>query len=59
MTHSFDDYHLLGMEHFDGGAERWDFNHDGEMSIFEENSRRSFDMVMFENIFGEENDEEA
>ncbi len=54
MDHSFENYHHLGMEHFDGGQDRWDFDHDGKMSIFEESARRSFDQIMFENIFGEE-----
>ena len=54
MAHTFNNYHHLGMENFDGGSDRWDFNHDGEMSIFEENSRRAYDQVMFDNIFGEE-----
>ena len=51
---TFDNYHHLGMENFDGGNDRWDFNHDGEMSIFEENSRRAYDQVMFDSIFGDE-----
>lgn len=54
MAYTFDNYHHLGMENFDGGNDRWDFNHDGEMSIFEENSRRAYDQVMFDNIFGED-----
>ncbi len=54
MAYTFDDYHHLGMENFDGGNDRWDFNHDGEMSIFEENSRRAYDQVMFDSIFGED-----
>lgn len=54
MAYTFDNYHHLGMENFDGGNDRWDFNHDGEMSIFEENSRRAYDQVMFDSIFGEE-----
>ena len=54
MSYTFDNYHHLGMENFDGGDDRWDFNHDGEMSIFEENSRRAYDQVMFDNIFGED-----
>lgn len=54
MAYTFDNYHHLGMENFDGGNARWDFNHDGEMSIFEENSRRAYDQVMFDSIFGEE-----
>ncbi len=54
MAFTFDNYHHLGMENFDGGNDRWDFNHDGEMSIFEENSRRAYDQVMFDNIFGDE-----
>ncbi len=54
MAYTFDNYHHLGMENFDGGNDRWDFNHDGEMSIFEENSRRAYDQVMFDSIFGED-----
>ncbi len=54
MAYTFNNYHHLGMENFDGGNDRWDFNHDGEMSIFEENSRRAYDQVMFDSIFGEE-----
>ena len=54
MAYTFDNYHHLGMENFDGGNDCWDFNHDGEMSIFEENSRRAYDQVMFDNIFGED-----
>lgn len=54
MAHTFKNYHHLGMENFDGGSDRWDFDHDGEMSIFEENSRRAYDQVMFDNIFGED-----
>lgn len=54
MAYTFDNYHHLGMENFDGGNDRWDFNHDGEMSVFEENSRRAYDQVMFDSIFGEE-----
>ena len=54
MAYTFDNYNHLGMENFDGGNDRWDFNHDGEMSIFEENSRRAYDQVMFDSIFGEE-----
>ncbi|WP_022755886.1 hypothetical protein [Butyrivibrio fibrisolvens] len=54
MAYTFDNYHHLGMENHDGGNERWDFNHDGEMSIFEENSRRAYDQVMFNNQYGEE-----
>jgi hypothetical protein len=54
MAYTFDNYHHLGMDNFDGGIDRWDFNHDGEMSIFEENSRRAYDQVMFDSIFGEE-----
>ena len=54
MAYTFDNYHHLGMENFDGGNDRWDFNHDGEMSIFEENSRRAYDQVMFDSVFGEE-----
>ena len=54
MAYTFDNYHHLGRENFDGGNDRWDFNHDGEMSIFEENSRRAYDQVMFDNIFGED-----
>ena len=53
MARSFDNYHHLGMENIDGGDDRWDFNHDGEMSIFEESSRRAYDQVMFDNIFGD------
>ncbi len=54
MAYTFNNYHHLGMENFDGGNDRWDFNHDGEMSIFEENSRRAYDQVMFDSIFSEE-----
>ncbi len=54
MAYTFDNYNHLGMENFDGENDRWDFNHDGEMSIFEENSRRAYDQVMFDSIFGEE-----
>lgn len=55
MSIDFNDYHHpFGMENYDGGNERWDFNHDGEMSIFEENSRRAYDQVMFNNQYGEE-----
>ena len=54
MAYTFDNYHHFGMENFDGGNDRWDFDHDGEMSIFEENSRRAYDQVMFDNIFGED-----
>lgn len=54
MAYTFDNYHHLGMENFDGGNDHWDFDHDGEMSIFEENSRRAYDQVMFDNIYGEE-----
>ncbi len=54
MANTFENYHHLGMENYDGGNDRWDFNHDGEMSIFEENSRRAYDQVMFDRIFGEE-----
>ncbi|WP_022759092.1 hypothetical protein [Butyrivibrio fibrisolvens] len=53
MAYSFDNYHHLGMENYDGGNDHWDFNHDGKMSLFEENSRRSFDQVMFDTNFGE------
>ena len=38
----------MGMERYDGGADRWDFDHDGEMSIFEENCRRVHDDMMYE-----------
>ena len=31
MAYTFDNYHHLGMENYDGGNGRWDFNHDGEM----------------------------
>ncbi len=54
MAYTFDNYHHLGMENYDGGNEHWDFNHDGEMSIFEENSRRAYDQVMFDSLYGEE-----
>ena len=54
MGISFNEFHHMGMERYDGGEERWDFDHDGEMSIFEENSRRAYDQVMFDNIFGED-----
>ena len=48
MGISFDEFHHFGMEKYDGGAERWDFDHDGEMSIFEENCRRVHDDMMYE-----------
>ncbi len=48
MGISFDEFHHFGMEKYDGGAERWDFDHDGEMSIFEENCRRVHDDMMME-----------
>ena len=50
MGISFDEYHFCGMEKYDGGADRWDFDHDGEMSIFEENCRRVHDDMMMEMI---------
>ena len=48
MGISFDEFHHFGMEKYDGGAERWDFDHDGEMSIFEENCRRVHDDMIYE-----------
>ena len=50
MGISFDEFHYMGMGKFDGGEERWDFNHDGEMSIFEENCRRVHDDIIYEMI---------
>ena len=50
------DYHNFGMEHFDGGDDRWDFNHDGKFSIFEESARRTYDRMMYENIFEDKTD---
>jgi hypothetical protein len=48
MGISFNEFHHMGMERYDGGADRWDFDHDGEMSIFEENCRRVHDNMMYE-----------
>ena len=48
MGISFNEFHHMGMERYDGGEERWDFDHDGEMSIFEENCRRVHDDMMYE-----------
>lgn len=48
-----DYHHPLGMENFDGGNDRWDFNHDGQLSLFEENSRYSYDQVLKNNMFGD------
>ena len=42
----------MGMERYDGGEKRWDFDHDGEMSIFEENCRRVHDDMMYEMMTG-------
>ena len=50
MGISFNEFHHMGMERNDGGEERWDFDHDGEMSIFEENCRRVHDDMMYEMI---------
>ena len=53
MGISFNEFHHMGMERYDGGEERWDFDHDGEMSIFEENCRRVHDDMMYEMRTGE------
>lgn len=50
-----DYHHPFGMENHDGGNDRWDFNHDGNMSLFEENSRFSYDQVLKQNMFGDVN----
>ena len=50
MGISFNEFHHMGMERYDGGADRWDFDHDGEMSIFEENCRRVHDDMMYDMI---------
>lgn len=55
MSIEFNDYHHpFGMENYDGGNDRWDSNKDGHMSLFEENSRFSYDQVLKQNMFGDE-----
>ena len=56
MNYDPNDYHHpFGMEKYDGGNDRWDFNKDGNMSLFEENARYSYDQVLKQNMFGDEN----
>lgn len=51
-----DDYHYMGMEHFDGGDERWDFNHDGKLDLLERNNRMVYDDILLDEMNGENED---
>ena len=51
-----DDYHYMGMEHFDGGDERWDFDNDGKLDLLERNARMSYDNMILDEMEDEESD---
>ncbi|MEE3481665.1 MAG: hypothetical protein VZQ80_06725 [Lachnospiraceae bacterium] len=51
-----DDYHYMGMEHFDGGDDRWDFDHDGKLDLFERNSRMAYDDMILGDMEDDDTD---
>lgn len=51
-----DDYHYMGMEHFDGGDECWDFDHDGKLDLLERNARMAYDNIILDEMEDEDTD---